>query len=62
MHSASVGSSGVALILHDATETRQRTHEAIDGSDLVVIDGGTHGINVSHAKEFNDALLEFLKK
>jgi len=40
----------------------KRTHEAIDGSDLVVIDGGTHGINVSHAKEFNDALLEFLKK
>ena len=40
----------------------KRTHEAIDGSELVVIEGGPHGINVSHAEEFNGALLEFLKK
>src|SRR5882672_7969979 len=29
-----IGSSGVALILHDATEARQRTHEAIESERL----------------------------
>jgi pimeloyl-ACP methyl ester carboxylesterase len=38
------------------------THEAIEDSELVVIEGGPHGVNVSHAEEFNSALLEFLKK
>lgn len=37
----------------------QRTHEAIAGSQLVVIPGGPHGINTSHPREFNDALVEF---
>ena len=40
----------------------KRTHEAIEGSELVVIEGGPHGFNVSHAEEFNAALLEFLEK
>jgi len=40
----------------------KRTHEAIEGSELVVVEGAPHGFNVSHAKEFNDALVEFLKK
>lgn len=39
----------------------QRTHEAIPGSKLVVIEGGPHGLNVSHADEFNEALIDFLK-
>lgn len=34
--------------------------KAIAGSELVVIKGGPHGINTSHAKEFNEALLGFL--
>lgn len=58
-----------ALILHgdsDATVPLEgsgaRTHEAIVGSELVVIQGGPHGINVSHAAEFNRALLEFLAR
>jgi non-heme chloroperoxidase len=38
------------------------THEAVDDSELVVIEGGPHGCNVSDADEFNSALLEFLKK
>lgn len=38
------------------------THEAIAGSEYVVIKGGPHGINASHADEFNEALIEFLKK
>ena len=38
----------------------RRSHEAIPGSILVVIKGGPHGFNVSHAELFNAALLEFL--
>ena len=38
----------------------QRTHEAVGGSELVVIEDGPHGINTSHAQEFNDALVTFL--
>jgi pimeloyl-ACP methyl ester carboxylesterase len=58
-----------ALVIHGDSDgivpfegSGKRTHDAIDGSELVVIDGGPHGLNVSHAEEFNDALLEFLKK
>jgi pimeloyl-ACP methyl ester carboxylesterase len=40
----------------------QRTHEAIEGSELVVIEDAPHGLNVSHASEFNQALLSFLEK
>lgn len=40
----------------------KRTHEAIPHSDLYVIQGGPHGINVSHAEEFNRELLSFLAK
>lgn len=40
----------------------QRTHQAISGSELVVIKGGPHGINVSHAREFNQALIDFLSR
>jgi non-heme chloroperoxidase len=40
----------------------KRTHEAVDGSEVVVIEGGPHGFNVSHADEFNRALLAFLEK
>ena len=40
----------------------QRTHDAIEGSELVVLEGAPHGCNVSHASEFNQALLEFLEK
>jgi non-heme chloroperoxidase len=38
----------------------QRTHEAVSGSRLVVIEGGPHGVNVSHALEFNNAVRNFL--
>jgi pimeloyl-ACP methyl ester carboxylesterase len=40
----------------------KRVHDAIERSDLVVVEGGPHGINVSHADEFNRALLSFLEK
>jgi non-heme chloroperoxidase len=38
----------------------KRAHEAIAGSELVVIEGGPHGVNASHAEEFNRALIGFL--
>jgi pimeloyl-ACP methyl ester carboxylesterase len=40
--------------------TGQRTHEAIKGSKLVVIEGGPHGLNWTHAGQLNRALLDFL--
>ncbi|SFJ77288.1 Pimeloyl-ACP methyl ester carboxylesterase [Paenibacillus sp. UNC496MF] len=38
-----------------------KTHEAIPGSKLVVIKGGPHGVNATHAEEFNKSLLEFIQ-
>lgn len=40
----------------------RRSAETIPGSELVLIEGGPHGINVSHADEFNEALLAFLAR
>ncbi len=39
----------------------RRTHDAVSQSSLVVLEGAPHGCNVSHAEEFNRALLEFLE-
>ncbi|MFD1176453.1 alpha/beta fold hydrolase [Paenibacillus puldeungensis] len=38
----------------------QRAHEQIAGSKLVIIEGGPHGFNATHAEEFNEALVKFL--
>ena len=38
-----------------------RTHQTIQGSQLVLVPDAPHGLNVSHAAEFNAALLDFLK-
>jgi len=55
------------LIIHgdsDATVpfevSGKRTHESVVGSQLALIKGGPHGVNTSHPKEFNQALLAFL--
>ncbi|WP_313817122.1 alpha/beta hydrolase [Citricoccus sp.] len=40
----------------------QRTHQAVPDSELVVVPGAPHGLNVSHAEEFNAALLGFLSR
>ena len=40
----------------------KRSHEAIVGSELVVIEGGPHAINATHPAEFNQAMLAFLAK
>jgi pimeloyl-ACP methyl ester carboxylesterase len=38
----------------------RRTHEAIAGSTLVLLEGAPHGLNVTHRDAFNRALLDFL--
>ncbi|MEP6979046.1 MAG: alpha/beta hydrolase [Thermoleophilia bacterium] len=55
------------LVLHgdgDATVPFEgsgaRTHRAIHHSELVVLTDAPHGCNVSHADEWNAALIEFL--
>ena len=40
----------------------QRTHLAVPHSLLVRVAGAPHGLNVSHAQAFNDALLSFLRE
>ncbi len=56
------------LVLHGTNDgvvpiegSGHRTHEMIAHSELVEIDGAPHGCNVSHAAEFNAALIDFLK-
>ena len=39
----------------------QRTHRAVPHSQLVTVKGAPHGLNVSHAQTFNEALLSFLR-
>jgi non-heme chloroperoxidase len=39
----------------------QRTHLAVPHSTLARVHGAPHGLNVSHARPFNDALLSFLR-
>ena len=57
------------LVIHgdsDATVpfegSGKRTHAAIAGSELVLLRDAPHGCNVSHAAEFNEALLKFLAR
>lgn len=38
-----------------------RTHHAVRHSTLVTVPGAPHGLNVSHAPAFNEALLTFLR-
>ena len=38
-----------------------RTHRAVPHSTLVSVKGAPHGLNLSHAQVFNDALLSFLR-
>lgn len=42
--------------------TGKRAHELIKGSRLVVIEGGPHGLNWTHAEQVNRELLDFLRQ
>ena len=56
-----------ALVIHGDADaivpfevSGQRTAEALEDCRTEVIEGGPHGINVTHAQAFNRALLDFL--
>ncbi len=56
------------LVLHGSADaivpvekSGMRTAEAIDGVRIHVIKDGPHGVNISHADDFNLALLTFLE-
>ncbi|GLK15699.1 alpha/beta fold hydrolase [Herbiconiux flava] len=58
-----------ALVIHgdgDATVplagSGARTHAALPGSEYHVVAGAPHGVNVSHAEEWNRVVLEFLAR
>lgn len=38
------------------------TNEMIKGSEVVLIKGGPHGVNLTHKEEFNKALIKFLSR
>lgn len=40
----------------------KRTHELIKGSRMVTIEGGPHGLNLTHADQVNRELLDFLRQ
>ncbi len=42
--------------------TGKRTHELVKGSQLVVVEGGPHGLTWTHAEKVNHELLNFLKQ
>ena len=55
------------LVIHGDSDTivpfevsGARTHQEIAGSHLSLIKGAPHGFNLSHAAEFNKALVKFL--
>lgn len=57
------------LVIHGGSDaivpfegSGQRTHRAVPHSQLIRVSGAPHGLNVSHAQAFNDALLTFLRE
>ncbi|MEU6699940.1 alpha/beta hydrolase [Pseudonocardia sp. NPDC046786] len=65
---AAVSEAGIpTLVIHGDSDaivpfevSGKRAHESIEGSQLVLVEGGPHGFNATHADEFNAALLKFL--
>ncbi|GAC1444087.1 MAG: alpha/beta hydrolase [Mycobacteriales bacterium] len=58
-----------ALVLHGDSDgivpfegSGKRAHEALPNSEVHIIAGAPHGVNVSHAQEWNDALITVLGK
>ncbi|MGR8007397.1 alpha/beta fold hydrolase [Streptomyces hypolithicus] len=58
-----------ALIIHGDSDaivpfevSGKRTHAALPQSTLALIEGAPHGLNVTHADQFNQALLAFLAR
>jgi non-heme chloroperoxidase len=67
---ADLGSiSQPCLVIHGSADavvpfevSGSRTAELLSDSTLVVVENGPHGFNVSHAAEFNRALVDFLQR
>ncbi len=65
---AAVAAAGVPLlVVHGDSDaivpfevSGRRVVEAVPGARLVLVEGGTHGLNVTHRDAFDRALLEFL--
>ena len=65
---AKLSDSGIpTLVIHGDADaivpfevSGKRTHETVKNSSLVLIEGGPHGLNGTHADEFNRALVDFL--
>jgi non-heme chloroperoxidase len=53
---------GDADVIVPFESSGKRSQEAIAGSELALIKGGPHGLNASHAEQFNKALLQFLAR
>lgn len=56
-----------ALIIHGDSDgivpfevSGKRSHEAIKGSKLALIQGAPHGVNATHAADFNRELIDFI--
>jgi len=57
------------LVIHGDTDdivpfevSGKRAHETLPDSQLVLIKGGPHAINATHAEQFNRALIDFLNQ
>jgi pimeloyl-ACP methyl ester carboxylesterase len=57
------------LVIHGAGDATvpfegsgARTHDAIPGSELYIVENAPHGVNVSHAAEWNRVVLDFLDR
>jgi non-heme chloroperoxidase len=48
-----------AIVPHEVSG--RRTADSVEGAREVVVEGAPHGFNVSHASDFNRALLDFLQ-
>ena len=65
---ATVSDAGIpTLVIHGDSDavvpfevSGKRTHESVAGAQLALIEGGPHGLNATHAAEFNRALLDFV--
>lgn len=56
-----------ALVIHGDSDgivpfevSGQRSHEMISNSELALIQGAPHGLNATHAADFNRALIDFI--
>ena len=52
---------GDADVVNPVQVSGERVKKALPHSELVIIAGGPHGLNFTHAEQFNQALLSFIK-